>query len=58
MNTGIQERSTVSVDVRDSLRSCIPLDCIESASFFAFSKGLNEYIYQDVLPWNLFDIYS
>ena len=50
MNTGIQERSFVSVDVRDSLRSCIPLDCMESASFFAFSKGLNEYIYQDVLP--------
>lgn len=31
---------------------------LESAYFFTFSKGLKEYIYQDFLPWNLFDIYS
>ena len=31
---------------------------LESAYFFTFSKGLKEYIYQDLLPWNLFDIYS
>ena len=31
---------------------------LESAYFLTFSKGLKEYIYQDFLPLNLFDIYS